>query len=91
MQWLFFYEWWSNRTYHNATKKTPYKVVSGQKPPLVVSFIPSTSMVHVVDSMLQDPSSILHFLFEEYYGTNLQVQTTLPKMDVEGSIWIYPK
>jgi hypothetical protein len=51
-QWLPLAEWWYNTSYHTATHMTPFEVVYGQKPPSVLSYLPGTSKVQVVDKTL---------------------------------------
>ena len=40
-------------TYHDATKMTPYEVVYGKQPPSLTSYLPGTSKVQVVETLLQ--------------------------------------
>jgi hypothetical protein len=42
-QWLPLVEWWYNTLYHTTTRMTPFEVVYGQKPPLVLSYFPGVS------------------------------------------------
>jgi hypothetical protein len=44
-QWLPLAEWWYKTSYHKATCMTPFEAVYGQKPPSVLSYLPSTSKV----------------------------------------------
>ena len=38
-------EWWYNTSYHITFKMTPYEVVYGQKPPLILPYTPNSSPV----------------------------------------------
>jgi hypothetical protein len=38
-------EWWYNTSYHTTTRMIPFEAVYGQKPPLVLSYLPGTSKV----------------------------------------------
>jgi hypothetical protein len=51
-QWLPLYEWWYNTSYHTATCMTPFEAIYGQKPPLVLSYLPGTLKDQVVDQTL---------------------------------------
>ena len=53
-QWFPLYEWWYNTTYHEATKMTPYEVVYGKKIPSITSYLPGTSKVQEVETLLQN-------------------------------------
>jgi hypothetical protein len=44
-QWLPLAEWWYDTSYHTATRMTPFEVVYGQKPPLVLSYMAGLSKV----------------------------------------------
>jgi hypothetical protein len=63
-QWLPLAEWWYNTSYHTATCMTPFEVVYGQKPPSVLSYLPGTSKVQVVDQTLTVREDILRTLKE---------------------------
>ena len=52
-EWLYLAEYLFNTNYHSATKITPYKVVYGFPPPRLMDYIPGTTQVAVVDSLLQ--------------------------------------
>jgi hypothetical protein len=51
-QWLPLVEWWYNTSYHTATRMTPFEVVYGQKPPLVLSYMSGVSKVQEIDQTL---------------------------------------
>jgi hypothetical protein len=46
--------WWYNTTYHITTKITPYEAVYGQQLPSIVSYLPQTFKVQVVESLLHN-------------------------------------
>ena len=60
--WLYLAEYWFNTNYHSATKVTPYEVVYGFPPPRLLDYIPRTTQVVVVDSLLQSRQHILTLL-----------------------------
>ena len=51
-QWLPLAEWWYNTSYHTTTRMNPFEAVYGQKPPLILSYLPSASKVQAVDLTL---------------------------------------
>jgi hypothetical protein len=63
-QWLPLAKWWYNTTYHTTTCMTPFEAAYGQKPPLVLSYLPGTSKVQVVDQTLTVREDILRTLKE---------------------------
>jgi hypothetical protein len=44
-QWLPLVEWWYNTSYHTTTCVTPFEVIYGQNPPLILSYLPGVSKV----------------------------------------------
>jgi hypothetical protein len=50
VQWLPLVEWWYNTSYHKSTCMTPFEVVYGQNPPLVLFYMPGVSKVQEVDT-----------------------------------------
>jgi hypothetical protein len=52
--WLPLAEWWYNTTYHTMTKMMPYEVVYVQQLPLVVSYLPGTSKVQEMKTLLHN-------------------------------------
>jgi hypothetical protein len=63
-QWLPLAKWWYNTLYHTATRMTPFEAVYGQKPPSVLSYLPSVSKVQAVDQTLTIREIILRTLKE---------------------------
>jgi hypothetical protein len=63
-QWLPLAKWWYNTSYHTATCMTPFEAVYEQKPPSVLSYLPSVPKVHAVDQTLTAREDILHTLKE---------------------------
>ena len=60
--WLYLAEFWLNTNYHLATKCTPYKAVYGFPPPHLLYYIPGTTQVAAVDSILQSRQLILSLI-----------------------------
>ena len=51
-EWLYLAEFWFNTNYHTATKMTPYEALYGYSPPRLMDYVPSTTQVAAVDSIL---------------------------------------
>ena len=66
-KWLPLVEWWYNTSYHTITRMTPFEEVYGQKPPTVLSYLPGTSKVQVLDQTLTVREDILHTLKENLF------------------------
>jgi hypothetical protein len=58
-QWLPLVEWWYNTSYHTTTCMIPFKVVYGQNPPSVLSYILGVSKVHEFDKNITICEDIL--------------------------------
>ena len=61
-KWLPLVEWWYNNSHHTASKMTPYEVVYGHAPPVLLSSTPSSSPIQEVDMVLRNRHQILHLL-----------------------------
>ena len=64
VQWFPLAEWWYNTTYHEATKMTLYELVYGKKLPSITSYLPGTSKVQEVETLLQNQDLTLETLKE---------------------------
>ncbi|XP_065621855.1 uncharacterized protein LOC136064253 [Quercus suber] len=60
--WLYLAEYWFNTNYHSTTKVTPYEAMYGFPPPCLLDYIPGTTQVATVDSLLQSRQHILTLL-----------------------------
>ena len=58
---LYLAEFWFNTNYHSATKLTQYEAVYGFPPHRLMDYIPSTTQVAAVDSLLPSRQLILAF------------------------------
>ena len=47
-------EWWYNTTYHDTTKMTPYDSFYGKQPPSLTTYLPRTSKVQAIETLLQN-------------------------------------
>lgn len=52
-------EWWYNTTYHSAIKMTPFEAVYSRPPPSISSYVPGSTVVHVVDVALRSRDQTL--------------------------------
>ena len=51
-KWLPLAEWWYNNSNHTASKLTPYEVVYGKPPPVLLPYTPHSSPVQEIDMVL---------------------------------------
>jgi hypothetical protein len=80
-QWLTIVEWWYNTSYHTTTCMTPFEAVYGQRPPLVLSYLPGVSKVQVVDQTLTVQEAILLYAQREFgHGTKLYEATSRSRL-----------
>ena len=69
VQWLPLAECWYNTSYHLTIKMTPYEAMYGQAPPIVTSYIASTSKVQAVNLALVTQDDILCLLKDNLHST----------------------
>lgn len=60
--WLAWTEFWYNTSPHSATGKTPFEIVYGRPPPLVIRYLKGETAVEYVAAMLTDRVEALHQL-----------------------------
>jgi hypothetical protein len=63
--WVPWAEYWFNTTYHSATQQTPFEVVYGRKPPLMVRWGVGETRVAAVQRELQDRDEALKQLKDQ--------------------------
>ena len=61
-EWLYLAEFWFNTNYHTATKMTPYEALYGYSPPKLMDYVPGTTQVATVDSILQSRQQMMTLL-----------------------------
>ena len=60
--WFYLAKFWFNTNYHSATKLTQYEAVYGFPPHHLMDYIPGTTQMAVVDSLLPSRQLILALL-----------------------------
>ena len=60
--WLYLAEFWFNTNYLTATKFTPFEALYGTASPRLLDYIPETTQVAAVDSVLQSRQQIMSLL-----------------------------
>jgi hypothetical protein len=67
VQWLPLVEWWYNTSYYTITKMTLYEAVYGQRPPTITTYLPGTSKVQYIYTMLQGRTTTIASLKDNLY------------------------
>ena len=92
-EWLCLAEYWFNTNYHSATKITPYEAVYGFPPPRLMDYIPGTTQVADVDSLLQSRQQILTLLRQNLVDAQacMKQQSDLHRSERAFNIgdWVY--
>ena len=60
--WLYLAEFWFNTNYHTATKLTPFEALYGTAPPRLLDYVPGTTQVAAVDTLLHSRQQMLALL-----------------------------
>jgi hypothetical protein len=60
--WLPWAEYWYNNTWHAAIQMTPFEAIYGVPPPRLLSYVPGTTKVHVVDELIRTREQIINLL-----------------------------
>ena len=62
VDWLPLAEFWFNTNFHTSLKLTPFEALYGYSPPKVVDYVPGTTRIATVDSVLQDRQQLFSLL-----------------------------
>lgn len=62
VKYLHWAEWSYNTSIHTSTGLTPYQVIYGKPPPSISTYIPGSTNIEAVDSILQTRDQILDIL-----------------------------
>ena len=58
-EWLSLVEFWFNANFHTSLKLTPFEALYDFPPPKLQAYIPSTTRVHALDSLLSQRQEVL--------------------------------
>ena len=59
VEWLSFAKYWFNSNFHTALKLTPFETLYGFPPPRSHTYVPGTTRVEALDSILQQRQEVL--------------------------------
>ena len=59
LEWLPLVEYWFNSNFHTSLKLTPFEALYGFPPPTLQSYIPGTTKVDALDSLLCQRDAVL--------------------------------
>ena len=92
-KWLYLAKFWFNTNYHTTTKMTPYEAQYGFSPPRLPDYVPGTTQVTIVDSILHSRQQILTLLKQNLVDaqTRMKRQSDLHKTQrvVKAGDWVY--
>ena len=60
--WLYLAEFWFNTNYHTAIKLTPFEALYGTALPRLLDYVPGTTQVAAVDTLLHSRQQMLALL-----------------------------
>lgn len=63
-KWIPWAMFWHNTTWKSATGFTPYEIVYGRPPPMLLQYIPKTARVQVVEDLLYDRDRVKKLLMD---------------------------
>ena len=93
VQWVPWAEFCYNTSLHASTHKTPFEVVYGREPPNLLSYVPGTSKVEVVDNMLQARDKVVKDLRCQLQQAQARMKTVYDQGRVEREFvvgdWLY--
>ena len=91
--WLYLAEFWFNTNYHTATKLTSFEALYGTAPPRLLDYVPGTSQVAVVDTLLHSRQQMLSLLKQNLVvaQARMKQQSDLHRTKREFQIgdWVY--
>ena len=91
--WLYLAEFWFNTNYHTATKLTPFEALYGTAPPRLLDYVPGTTQVAAVDTLLHSRQQMLALLKLNLVvaQARMKQQSDLHRTEREFQIgdWVY--
>ena len=94
LDWLPWAKYVYNTAYHSALRTTPFQVVYGRQPPMLLPYSASTAATATVDSLLQDRDVFItdvreHLLqAQEYAKRNYDAQHRPLEFHVNDWVWL---
>lgn len=72
VKWIPLAEWWYNTNSHSSNGMTPFEAVCGTPPPRLLSYVPRTTHVQVIDEKLRNRDQITRLLKENLEAAQLR-------------------
>ena len=92
-EWLYLAEYQFNTNYHTTTKMTLYEALYGFSPPQLVDYVPSTTQVATVDSILHSRQQLLTLLKQNLVvaQARMKQQSDLHRIERVFNVgdWVY--
>ena len=92
-EWLPFVEFWFNSNYHTSLKLSPFEALYGFPPPKLQSYIPGTTRVDALDSILSQREEVLSILTGHLHVAQERMKSQADKHRQDRSFvvgdWVY--
>ena len=84
-EWLPLAEFWFNTNFHTSLKLTPFEALYGFLPPKLQAYIPGTTRVDVLDSLLSQRQEVLATLKDHLLAAKERMKLCADKHRVARS------